>query len=66
MIAHKKAATNEQEDIIQYQTGSNAVASTQQGSSAVQYALPNKRTNKNNPGVSIYMYVHIYKHYLTG
>ena len=56
VTALKKAATDAQGDFIQYQTTSHgATSSTQQGSSAVQYALPHKTTANNNPGVSIYV-----------
>ena len=55
IIQTAKSTAGEQEDIIQYQTTSNDAATTQQGSSTVQYALPNKKTAKSNPGVSIYI-----------
>ena len=41
-----------QEDIIQYQTTSFDVSSTQQGSSAVQHALPDKTAASNTPKVN--------------
>ena len=55
VIASKKAATNPQEDFIQYQTTSDGAARTQWDSSDVQYALPYITTANNTPGVSIYI-----------
>ena len=54
VIAPKEIATDAQED-IQHQTASHDASSTQQGSSAVQHALPNITAVNNTPGVSLCM-----------